>query len=129
MLTATPKRSTLGERPAVTPAPALYAGDETVTPGAHPVGRSHPATRAARRERDDVRSALPAHLLLLRDALADRDGRSRRTETSARTGTRPGAPRRPAPVRTGGAKQLTLSEWVSRTARIGTTDDGRAATR
>lgn len=74
-----------------------------------------PAACPTRRDGDDCRAALPVHLSLLHDALADSNGR---TSGDGRAESR-GAPCRRSPARTAGATHLTLSQWVSRTARIG----------
>ncbi|MFG2630865.1 hypothetical protein [Streptomyces sp. NPDC048473] len=92
MLTATEKRRTISERPATCP---------------------------TRRDGDDCRAALPVHLLLLHDALADSTGRSPGTSRDGQADGRHVAPCRRSPARTAGATQLTLSQWVSRTAKIG----------
>ncbi|MFD9607448.1 hypothetical protein ACFVRD_14925 [Streptomyces sp. NPDC057908] len=81
MLTASEKRRTISERPATCP----------------------PC-----RDGDDFGAALPVHLSLLRDALADSSGRYQGTSRDGQAERRHVAP-----------TQLTLSQWVSRTARIG----------
>ncbi|MFE7430389.1 hypothetical protein [Streptomyces sp. NPDC057545] len=118
MFTATKKRSTIDERPAEAPAPKVPAPD---TSGGH----GHPATPLTHRAKDDFR-APPAHLLLLRDALADRADRDQGEGTGG-AGQRRGAPCRRVRAHSAGTTQLTLSQWVSRTARIGTTADEHAA--
>ncbi|MFF3734912.1 hypothetical protein ACFYXM_32675 [Streptomyces sp. NPDC002476] len=122
MSTATKKRSTIDERPAEAPAPKVPAPETAVTAGGH----GHAATPLTHRARDDFR-APPAHLLLLRDALADRAVRNQGTGTDGGAGQRRGAPCRRVRAHSAGATQLTLSQWVSRTARIGTTADEHAA--
>ncbi|SCF82947.1 hypothetical protein [Streptomyces sp. Ncost-T10-10d] len=67
-----------------------------------------PATCPPCRDEDDFRAALPVHLSLLRDALADSTGRYQGTSRESQAERRHVAP-----------TQLTLSQWVSRTARIG----------
>ncbi|MFH8473347.1 zf-HC2 domain-containing protein [Streptomyces sp. NPDC018000] len=104
MLTATQKRRTVSERPAEEHALTAPAADEAITADAHL------ATCPTCRDVHDCPATLPAHLFLLRDALADSDGRAER---------RHAAPCRRGPARTAEATQLTLSQWVSRTAKIG----------
>ncbi|MER5362995.1 zf-HC2 domain-containing protein [Streptomyces sp. NPDC002785] len=102
MLTATQKRRTISERPA----------EEAISAGAHL------AACPTCRDGYYCPASLPAHLFLLRDALADspghhgmsRDGRGERRHE---------APCRRGPARTAVASQLTLSQWVSRTSKIG----------
>ncbi|MFI9626733.1 hypothetical protein [Streptomyces sp. NPDC052042] len=120
MFTATKQRSTIGERPAETPASAAARADAAATSG------GHPASRPAYRAKAEFRTP-PAHLLLLRDALADRADRNQGQEPGAggRAEHRGVASGRRA--RTQSAAQLTLSQWVSRTARIGTTADDHTA--
>ncbi|MFE7351735.1 zf-HC2 domain-containing protein [Streptomyces sp. NPDC057543] len=67
------------------------------------------------RDERDCRAAVPAHLTLLRDALASGQGRNRRASaaTGADGGQASSRHRRP-----GGAApttQITLSQWVSKT--------------
>ena len=125
MLTASTKRSTISERPARTHTPTHHRPDRAVAPAPRPACREGDE---ARREREDARATLPAHLLLLRAALADRTGRDQNTDPGPRTEDRTAAGCRRGAVHAAGTRQLTLSEWVSRTARIGTTADGRAKT-
>lgn len=119
MFTATKKRSTIDERLAEASAPKVPAPD---TSGGH----GHPAPALTHRAKDDFR-APPAHLLLLRDALADRAVRDQGAGTGDGAGRRRGAPCRRVRAHSAGTTQLTLSQWVSRTARIGTTADEHAA--
>ncbi|MFB7915848.1 hypothetical protein [Streptomyces sp. NPDC056061] len=116
MLTATEKRSTIGERPADEHPRTFPAAEEAVTMG------THPTTRPTHRAAEDGRTALPAHLSLLRQALAESTGRNRGTGKDA--GDRAQAPRL-RPDRTARTTQLTLAQWVSRTARIGNAGDAR----
>ncbi|MDK0517750.1 hypothetical protein [Streptomyces sp. ML-6] len=117
MLTATTQRSTTGARPADDHARTSPAAEEAVTMGTHPT--THPAHRPG----NDRRTALPAHLFLLHDALTrNAGGRGRET---ARTATP--YPGRTAP-RPSGTRQLTLAQWVGRTARIGAAADARPTT-
>ncbi|MFF8914736.1 zf-HC2 domain-containing protein [Streptomyces sp. NPDC015032] len=113
MLTATEKRRTIGERPAEDHGLEAPAADEASTVGAQLESGS------TYRDGHDCGAALPVHLLLLRDALADTAGRHRGTSGDGRAEHRHMAPCRRSPARTDGAPQLTLSQWVSRTARIG----------
>ncbi|MEU9762321.1 hypothetical protein ACFYYY_23810 [Streptomyces sp. NPDC001834] len=121
MFTATKKRSTIGERPAEAPTPVVPAPEAAGTSGGH----GHPASHLTHCARDDFR-APPAHLLLLRDALADRAVRDQGPDTGGRAGHRRVAPCHRARARSAGTAQLTLSQWVSRTARIGTPADEHA---
>ncbi|MFF3393488.1 hypothetical protein ACFYW1_21515 [Streptomyces sp. NPDC002669] len=107
MLTATTQRSTTGARPADDHARTSPAAEEAVMMGIHP-------TQPAHRPGNDRRTALPAHLSLLHEALArNADGRNR----AAATAPRPS-----------GSRQLTLAQWVGRTARIGAAGDARTTT-
>ncbi|MFF9349029.1 hypothetical protein [Streptomyces sp. NPDC014734] len=116
MFTATENHSTIGERPADARPRTSPAAEETVTRG------THPATRSTHRAADDCRTVLPAHLSLLRRALAESTGRNRGADQD--TGDRAAACRQ-RPARTAGTAQLTLAQWVSRTARIGDGGDAR----
>ncbi|MFJ1613402.1 zf-HC2 domain-containing protein [Streptomyces sp. NPDC088249] len=108
MLTATEKYRTIGERPADDHGLKAPAADEASTVG------THLETCPTCRDEHDCGAALPVHLFLLRDALAASTGRHRGTPEH-----RHAAPCRRGPARADGATQLTLSQWVSRTARIG----------
>ncbi|MFF8713109.1 hypothetical protein ACF07T_17005 [Streptomyces sp. NPDC015184] len=107
MLTATTQRSTTGARPADDHARTSPAAEEAVTMG------THPTTQPAHRPGNDRRTALPAHLSLLHDALTRNAGGRNRAATPN--------PGRTAP-RPSGTRQLTLAQWVGRTARIGAGD-------
>ncbi|MGW1068919.1 hypothetical protein ACWD4F_30915 [Streptomyces aureus] len=75
---------------------------------------AHVATCDARRDRHG-RAAVPAHLFLLRDALArDED---QLTQACAATRGRRGhaSPAGRRPFRSAGTMSITLSQWVSRT--------------
>ncbi|MFD4548573.1 zf-HC2 domain-containing protein [Streptomyces sp. NPDC058466] len=77
--------------------------------------RAHLATCATCRDEYDCLSAVPAHLSLLRDALAC--DKRRNTRTHAATGadfSHASAPRR-RPHRATLTTQLTLSQWVTKT--------------
>ncbi|MGW2181881.1 hypothetical protein ACWCXX_28055 [Streptomyces sp. NPDC001732] len=118
MLTATTQRSTTGARPADDHARTSPAAEEAVTMETHLT--THPALRPG----NDRRTALPAHLSLLRDALAENTGgRYRETDRAVTP-----APRRRDSARSAGTRQLTLAQWVRRTARIGAAGDARATT-
>lgn len=123
MFTATKKRSTIDERPAEAPAPKVPAPETAASPGGH----GHSGVHLTHRAKDGFR-APPAHLLLLRDALADRAVGDGGPGTGGRTGQRRVAPCRRVRAQSAGTTQLTLAQWVSRTARIGATADERAAT-
>ncbi|MEV6162391.1 hypothetical protein AB0L71_10795 [Streptomyces sp. NPDC052052] len=101
MLSATTMCRTISERPAEEYAPAAPMTDEVITVG-------HLATRSTHRDVHEYR-ALPAHLSLLRDALAG----------AGRTEGGPAAGYRRTPAHVARTTQLTLSQWVSRTASIG----------
>ncbi|MFD8823463.1 hypothetical protein ACFV1C_14020 [Streptomyces sp. NPDC059605] len=110
MLTATTQRSTTGARPVDDHARTSPAAEEAVMMGIHPT------TQPAHRPGNDRRTALPAHLSLLHDALT-RNAGGRGRETDRATAPRPS-----------GTRQLTLAQWVGRTARIGAAADARPTT-
>jgi hypothetical protein len=112
MLTAIQKRRTISERPAEEHALKVPAADEAI------MAEAHLATRPTCRDGHDFPAALPTHLFLLRDALADSAGRQG-TSRDDRADHRHVAPCRRSPALTAEATQLTLSQWVSRTATIG----------
>ncbi|MFF2327180.1 MULTISPECIES: hypothetical protein [unclassified Streptomyces] len=112
MLTATTKHHTISERPAEEHTPQATATEEVITVGAQQ------GTRSARRDWRDYR-ALPAHLSLLRDALAAGADRHQEVYGKGEAGDRHAAPCRRGPARVAGTTQLTLAQWVSRTASIG----------
>ncbi|MFF9506885.1 zf-HC2 domain-containing protein [Streptomyces sp. NPDC014724] len=113
MLTATRNGRKTSERPAEEHDIPVPAADEAIAVGAHL------ATCSTCRAGYDCSEAVPAHLFLLRQALADSTGRQQAACEDGRTEHHRVAPCRRGPVRTSGATQLTLSQWVSRTAGIG----------
>lgn len=65
-----------------------------------------------------ARTALPAHLSLLRDALTGRTAPDGRTCATSHAARRHVPIRRDKPAREALATPLTLEQWVSRTAYI-----------
>ncbi|MEH0423081.1 zf-HC2 domain-containing protein [Streptomyces sp. B21-083] len=77
--------------------------------------RSHVATCGTCRDTPDCRASVPAHLSLLRDALARDKGRHTRACAATRDDCRHASPRRRRPDPSAVTTQITLSQWVSRT--------------
>ncbi|MFJ9683407.1 zf-HC2 domain-containing protein [Streptomyces sp. NPDC101194] len=113
MLTAPRNGRTTSERAAEDHDIPVTAADEAIAVGAHL------ATCSTCRAGYDCSEAVPAHLFLLRQALADSTGRQQAAREDGGAEHHRVAPCRRGPVRTTGATQLTLSQWVSRTAGIG----------
>ncbi|MEU6874514.1 hypothetical protein ACIODX_28820 [Streptomyces sp. NPDC088190] len=90
-------------------APETLAPDEARAVGAHL------AACATCREAYECSAAVPAHLTLLRDALACGQGRHRRVCPAGRTARGDAAPRHRRPDRAAATRQITLSQWVSKT--------------
>ncbi|MFF2133385.1 zf-HC2 domain-containing protein [Streptomyces olivochromogenes] len=95
----------------------LLAGNErrTLAPSEAGAVRAHLATCHTCRDECDRLAAVPAHLSLLRDALACGKGRSTRTHAATRLDRGHSSPRHRRPHRSNLTMQLTLSQWVSRT--------------
>ncbi|MFK0024994.1 zf-HC2 domain-containing protein [Streptomyces sp. NPDC090798] len=95
----------------------LLAGNErkTLAPDEAGAVRAHLATCNTCRDEYDRLAAVPAHLSLLRDALARGKGRSTRTHAATRPDRGHASPRHRRPHRANVTMQLTLSQWVSRT--------------
>ncbi|MBD0420330.1 hypothetical protein H0H10_14460 [Streptomyces sp. TRM S81-3] len=80
----------------------------------------------APRDEHDCLAAVAPHLSLLRDALAHGTGQDQQKHGNGGTVHGHVPPRRNSAARVALARQLTLAEWVSRTASIERLD-GRAA--
>ncbi|MER5903510.1 zf-HC2 domain-containing protein [Streptomyces mirabilis] len=95
----------------------LLAGSErkTLAPDEAGAVRAHLATCHTCRGEYDRLVAVPAHLSLLRDALACGKGRNTRTHAATRPDRGHASPRHRRPHRANLTRQLTLSQWVSRT--------------
>ncbi|MCZ1000825.1 zf-HC2 domain-containing protein [Streptomyces mirabilis] len=95
----------------------LLAGSErkTLAPDETGAVRAHLATCQTCRGEYDRLAAVPAHLSLLRDALACGKGRSTRTHAGTRPDRGHSSPRHRRPHRASLTMQLTLPQWVSRT--------------
>ncbi|QIY76098.1 zf-HC2 domain-containing protein [Streptomyces sp. RLB1-33] len=95
----------------------LLAANERETLAANEASavRAHLATCNICRDEYDGLAAVPAHLSLLRDALACGKGRNTRTHAGTRPGRGHASPRHRGPHRANLTTQLTLSQWVSRT--------------
>lgn len=95
----------------------LLAGNErkTLAPDEASAVRAHRATCTTCRDEYDRLAAVPAHLSLLRDALACGKGRNARTHAATRPDCGHASPRHHRPYRAAPARQLTLSQWVNRT--------------
>ncbi|MET7354815.1 zf-HC2 domain-containing protein [Streptomyces mirabilis] len=95
----------------------LLAGSErkSLAPDEAGAVRAHLATCHTCRGEHDRLVAVPAHLSLLRDALACGKGRSTRTHAATRSDRGHASPRHRRPHRANLTMQLTLSQWVSRT--------------
>ncbi|WP_406379471.1 zf-HC2 domain-containing protein [Streptomyces sp. NBC_01618] len=87
----------------------MLAPDEASAVGAHL------ATCATCRDERDCRAAVPAHLTLLRDALASGQGRNRRACAATRAERGHASPGHAGPYRAAPTTQITLSQWVSKT--------------
>ncbi|ELP66326.1 zf-HC2 domain-containing protein [Streptomyces turgidiscabies] len=77
--------------------------------------RAHLATCDTCRDTHDCRASVPAHLSLLRDALACDRGRHTRACAATHADRRHASPRRGRPDPSAVTMQITLSQWVSRT--------------
>ncbi|GAA3379587.1 hypothetical protein GCM10020367_63750 [Streptomyces sannanensis] len=95
----------------------LLAGHalKTLAPDEARVVGAHMTTCDACRDEHDCLAAVAAHLNLLRDALARGKGRSRRMYAVTRADCGHASPRRRRPHRAALTRQITLSQWVSRT--------------
>ncbi|MFE2972935.1 zf-HC2 domain-containing protein [Streptomyces sp. NPDC059340] len=95
----------------------LLAANERETLAANEASavRAHLATCNTCRDEYNRLAAVPAHLSLLRDALACGKGRNTRTHAATRPGRGHASPRHRGPHRANLTTQLTLSQWVSRT--------------
>jgi hypothetical protein len=81
--------------------------------------RARRTTRDVRRIEHDRFAAVPPHLSLLRDALAEDAARGRQKPGAGRYVTGFVPSRRRGPARTASlARQLTLAQWMSRTTGI-----------
>jgi predicted anti-sigma-YlaC factor YlaD len=96
---------------------ALLAGHElkTLAPDEASAVRAHQATCSTCRDEYDRLAAVPAHLILLRDALACGKGRNTRTHAATRADCSHAPPRHRRPRQANLAMQLTLSQWVNET--------------
>ncbi|MFF2411921.1 zf-HC2 domain-containing protein [Streptomyces sp. NPDC058092] len=88
----------------------ILAPDEASAVGAHLA-----ICDTCRNEHDCLAAAVPAHLTLLRDALAGGQGRNRRACAANRAERGHGSPRHRTPDRAARTTQITLSQWVSKT--------------
>ncbi|WP_369251735.1 zf-HC2 domain-containing protein [Streptomyces sp. R41] len=77
--------------------------------------RAHLASCDACRDEYECLAAVPAHLSLLRDALACGKGRNTRTHTATRADCSHASRRHRRPHRATLTTQLTLSQWVNKT--------------
>ncbi|MFF4354733.1 zf-HC2 domain-containing protein [Streptomyces sp. NPDC001530] len=77
--------------------------------------RAHLATCNTCRDEYDCLTALPAHLSLLRDALACGKVPNTRTHAGTRADSSHASPRHRRPHRATLTMQLTLSQWVTKT--------------
>ena len=96
----------------------LLAGHalRTLAPEEASTVRAHLATCDTCRDKHDSRASVPAHLSLLRDALACGENRHSQACAATRDECRHASPRRRRPYRSAVTMQITLSQWVSRTA-------------
>ncbi|MCZ4101784.1 anti-sigma factor family protein [Streptomyces sp. H39-C1] len=78
--------------------------------------RAHLATCDRCRDKHDVLTSVPAHLSLLRDALACGKGRHTPACAAPRDECRHASPRRRRPDPSAVTMQITLPQWVSRTS-------------
>lgn len=78
--------------------------------------RAHLATCDTCRDDHDSLASVPAHLSLLRDALACGKGPHTQPCADTRDACRHASPRRRRPYRSAVTRQITLSQWVSRIA-------------
>ncbi|MCX4785136.1 MULTISPECIES: zf-HC2 domain-containing protein [unclassified Streptomyces] len=76
---------------------------------------AHLATCDTCRDERDRRAAVPAHLTLLRDALACGQGRNRRACAATRAERGHGSSRYPGSDGAAPTTQITLAQWVSKT--------------
>ncbi|MEU3340459.1 zf-HC2 domain-containing protein [Streptomyces sp. NPDC006668] len=81
--------------------------------------RAHLATCEACRDRHDGRASVPAHLSLLRDALARDEDQHAQACAATRGHWGRAAPSGRRPFRSAVTVPITLSQWVSRTASSG----------
>ncbi|MER7688949.1 zf-HC2 domain-containing protein [Streptomyces sp. NPDC097610] len=88
---------------------------KTLAPDEAGAVRAHLATCHTCPDGYDRLAAVPAHLSLLRDALACGNGRNTRTHAGTRSDRGHPSPRHRRPHRANLTMQLTLSQWVSRT--------------
>ncbi|MFF1723245.1 zf-HC2 domain-containing protein [Streptomyces sviceus] len=89
---------------------------KTLAPGESSAVVAQPATCDTCRGDHDNRASVPAHLTLLRDALACGKGPHTQPCAATRDACRHASPRRRRPDPSTVTLQLTLSQWVSRTA-------------
>jgi hypothetical protein len=96
---------------------ALLAGHElnSLAPDEASAVRAHQATCSTCRDEYDCSTAVPAHLSLLRDALACGKGRNTRLHAATRADCGHPTPSHRRPHRATLTMQLTLSQWVNRT--------------
>ncbi len=87
----------------------------TLAPEEASAVRTHLATCDTCRDTRDSRASVPAHLSLLRDALACDKGRHTRACAATRGDCRHASPRRRRAAPSAVTTQITLSQWVSRT--------------
>jgi hypothetical protein len=88
---------------------------ESLAPDEASAVRAHQATCTTCRDECDRLAVVPAHLSLLRDALACGRGRNARTHAANGPDCGHAFPRHRRPHRSAPARQLTLSQWVNRT--------------
>ncbi|MFD5814264.1 hypothetical protein [Streptomyces sp. NPDC127038] len=89
---------------------------EPVAPDEATAAKARAAIRGTRRDEYDRLAEVPAHLSLLRDALARGEDRQARTCPATGTGRGPTHPRHRRPFRAALTTQITLSQWVSKTS-------------
>jgi hypothetical protein len=89
---------------------------KTLPPGKASAVRAHLATCDTCRDKRHCRTSVPEHLSLLRDALACGNGRHTPTCAATPDECRHASPRRRRPDPSAVTTQITLSQWVSRTA-------------
>lgn len=88
---------------------------KTLAPGEASSVRAHLATCDMCRHKHGSLVTVPAHLSLLRDALACGKGRHTRVCAATPDECRHASPRRRRPGRSPVTRQITLSQWVSKT--------------
>ncbi|WP_339134433.1 hypothetical protein WJM95_32960 [Streptomyces sp. f51] len=76
---------------------------------------AHPATRGICGDDHDRPAAVPAHLSLLRDALARGEDLHARTSTATGAESGQASPHHRRPFRAAPTTRITLSQWVSKT--------------